>query len=138
MREIYLKGFEICVKESNPLNIMTSYNKINGVWSHYNYDLATTVLRDEWKYDGLVITDWWLRKSKSPEFPNIKTHAYRVRAGVDVFMPGNHSRTSGKYKSDGTLLATLNKKDGITRGELERTAKRTLNICIKISVARQK
>lgn len=138
LREIYLKGFEICVKESNPLNIMTSYNKINGVWSHYNYDLATTVLRDEWKYDGLVITDWWLRKSKSPEFPNIKTHAYRVRAGVDVFMPGNHSRTSGKYKSDGTLLATLNKKDGITRGELERTAKRTLNICIKISTARQK
>ncbi|MDE6474680.1 MAG: glycoside hydrolase family 3 C-terminal domain-containing protein [Clostridia bacterium] len=137
LREIYLKGFEICVKESKPLNIMTSYNKINSVWSHYNYDLTTTVLRDEWGYDGLVITDWWLRKSKSPEFPNIKTHAYRVRAGVDVFMPGNHSRTSGKYKSDGTLLATLNKKDGITRGELERTAKRTLNICLKISNAKQ-
>ncbi|MDE6605455.1 MAG: glycoside hydrolase family 3 C-terminal domain-containing protein [Clostridia bacterium] len=135
LREIYLKGFEICVKESNPRNIMTSYNKINGVWSHYNYDLATTVLRDEWGYDGLVITDWWLRKSKSPEFPKIKTHAYRVRAGVDVFMPGNHSRTSGKYNSDGTLLATLNKKEGITRGELERTAKRTLMICLKISRA---
>ena len=133
LREIYLKGFEICVKESKPLNIMTSYNKINGVWSHYNYDLATTVLRDEWGYDGLVITDWWMRKSKSPEFPNIKTHAYRVRAGVDVFMPGNHSRTSGKYKSDGTLLATLNKNDGITRGELERTAKRTLKICLAIN-----
>lgn len=130
LREIYLKGFEICVKESKPLNIMTSYNKINGVFSHYNYDLATTVLRGEWGYDGLVITDWWLRKSNSHEFPKLKTHAYRVRAGVDVFMPGNHSRTSGKYKSDGTLLATLNKKDGITRGELELTAKRTLNICL--------
>ena len=133
LREIYLKGFEICVKESKPLNIMTSYNKINGVWSHYNYDTATTVLREEWGYEGLVITDWWMRKSNSPEFPKIKTHAYRVRAGVDVFMPGNHSRTSGKYKSDGTLLATLNKKDGITRGELERTAKRTLKICLAIS-----
>ena len=130
LREIYLKGFEICVKGSKPFNIMTSYNKINGVFSHYNYDLATTVLRNEWGYDGLVITDWWLRKSKSPEFPKIATHAYRVRAGVDVFMPGNHSRTSGKYKSDGTLLATLNKKDGITRGELELTAKRTLGICL--------
>ena len=56
LREIYLKGFEICVKEAKPLNIMTSYNKINGVWSHYNYDLATTVLRKEWGFDGLVRT----------------------------------------------------------------------------------
>ncbi len=132
LREIYLKGFEICVKESKPLNIMTSYNKINGVWSHYNYDLTTTVLREEWGYDGLVITDWWMRKSKSPEFPKIKTHAYRVRAQVDVFMPGNHSRTARNYKSDGTLLSTLNKDGGITRGELERTAKNTLKITLKI------
>lgn len=132
LREIYLKGFEICVKDSAPLNIMTSYNKINGVWSHYNYDLATTVLRKEWQWKGLVITDWWLRKSTSIEFPKLKTHAYRVRAQVDVFMPGNHSRTNGKYKSDGTLLATLNKQDGITRGELERSAKNTLSIAMKI------
>ncbi len=132
LREIYLKGFEICVKESRPLNIMTSYNKINGVWSHYNYDLATVVLREEWKWQGLVITDWWLRKSASPEFPKLKTHAYRVRAQVDVFMPGNHSRTNGKYKSDGTLLATLGKSGGITRGELQRTAKNLLSVALKI------
>ena len=132
LREIYLKGFEICVRESSPINIMTSYNKINGVWSHYNYDLATHVLRKEWKYDGLVITDWWMRKSSSPEFPKLNTHAYRVRAQVDVFMPGNHSRTSRKYKSDGTLLATLDQKDGITRGELERTAKNTLRAALRI------
>ena len=73
---------------------MTSYNKINGVWSHYNYDLATTVLRDEWKYDGLVITDWWMRKSKSPEFPKIKDNAYRVRAQVDIFMPGDNNHAA--------------------------------------------
>ena len=47
LREIYLKGFEICVKEAKPQNIMTSYNKINSVWGHYNYDLCTTILRDE-------------------------------------------------------------------------------------------
>lgn len=132
LREIYLKAFEICVKDSSPLNIMTSYNKINGVWSHYNYDLATTVLRKEWNFQGLVITDWWLRKGASEQFPKIKTHAYRVRAQVDVFMPGNHSRTCGKYKSDGSLLATLGKEGGITRGELERCAKNTLTLILKL------
>lgn len=132
LREIYLKGFEICVRESSPLNIMTSYNKINGVWCHYNYDLATTVLRGEWNYDGLVITDWWMRRSKSPEFPKIQDNAYRVRAQVDVFMPGDNNHNAKKYKSDGTLLPTLGKKGGITRAELERTAKSTLSLALKI------
>ena len=131
LREIYLKGFEICVKESNPLNIMTSYNKINGVWSHYNYDLVTTVLRGEWGYTGNVMTDWWMQKSASPEFPIIKDNAYRVRAQVDVLMPGDKFGTK-KYKSDGTLLKTLGKADGITRAELERTAKNVLNFVLKL------
>ena len=52
MREIYLRNFEICVKEAKPISIMTSYNKVNGVWSHYNYDLVTTVLRREWGISG--------------------------------------------------------------------------------------
>lgn len=131
LREIYLKGFEICVKESRPLNIMTSYNKINGVWSHYNYDLVTTVLRKEWGYEGNVMTDWWMQKSASPEFPSIKDNAYRVRAQVDVLMPGG-KHNAKKYKSDGTLLATIGKTDGITRAELERTARNVLNLILKI------
>ena len=131
LREIYLKGFEICVKESNPLNIMTSYNKINGVWSHYNYDLVTTVLRGEWGYSGSVMTDWWMQKSASPEFPIIQDNAYRVRAQVDVYMPGDKF-SAKKYKSDGTLLKTLGKSAGITRGELERTAKNVLNLVMKL------
>lgn len=131
LREIYLKGFEICIKESKPLNIMTSYNKINGVWSHYNYDLVTTVLRKEWRYEGSVMTDWWMQKSKSPEFPIIKDNAYRVRAQVDVYMPGDKFGTK-RYKSDGTLLPTISKPDGITRAELERTAKNVLNLVLKL------
>ncbi|MBR0131004.1 MAG: glycoside hydrolase family 3 protein, partial [Firmicutes bacterium] len=78
LREIYLRCFEIAVKESHPLTIMTSYNKINGVWSHYNYDLVTTVLRKEWGYEGTVITAWWMQKSKSPEVPLLRNNAYRV------------------------------------------------------------
>lgn len=135
LREIYLRGFEICIKESQPNVLMTSYNKINGVWSHYNYDLVTTILRKEWEYDGVVITDWWMQKSASPEFPKMKDNAYRVRAQVDVLMPGNMGHVSKKYSSDGTLLKTIDKPDGITRGELQRTAKNVLKLMLKIGKA---
>lgn len=134
LREIYLKGFEICVKEASPLNIMTSYNKINGVWSHYNYDLVTTVLRGEWGYEGNVMTDWWMQKSPSPEFPSIKDNAYRVRSQVDVLMPGGVHHIEKKYKSDGTLLKGIDTPSGITRAELERTAKNVLNLALKIKL----
>lgn len=129
LREIYLKGFEICVKEAAPQNIMTSYNKINGVHGHYQYELCTTILRGEWHYDGCVITDWWMRSQKSPEFPNLKDNAYRVRAQVDVLMPGG--KRVGKQKPDKTLLKTYGKKDGITLCELQRTAKNVLRFCMQ-------
>lgn len=132
LREIYLKGFEICVKEAKPLNIMTSYNKINGVWSHYNYDLVTTVLRNEWGFDGSVMTDWWMKHSQSHEFPNLRDNAYRVRSQVDVYMPGSFKRTEKKYKADNSLLETVGLKNGITRGELERSAINVLNMILKL------
>ena len=134
LREIYLRNFEIVVKEARPLTIMTSYNKVNGVWSHYNYDLVTTVLRGEWGYTGLVITDWWMRRSKSPEFPKLRDNAYRVRAQVDVLMPGNMGHLSKTYRSDGTLLETLGKPEGITRAELQRTAKNVLTLVMKLKI----
>ena len=130
LREIYLKGFEICVKEAKPLCLMTSYNKVNGVWSHYNYDLCTRILRDEWGFEGLVMTDWWMQYTASPEFPSLKDNAYRVRAGVDVLMPGG--KRSGRRKPDGTLLKTYGKPDGITLGELQRTAEHVLGVVMKI------
>lgn len=130
LREIYLKGFEICVKEAKPKCIMTSYNKINGVWGHYNYELCESVLRREWGYEGMVMTDWWMRKSKSPEFPSVRNNGYRVRAGVDVLMPGG-DRTS-KHKPDGTLLETYGKPDGITLGEMQHTAKNVLGLVLNL------
>lgn len=120
LRQIYLKGFEICVKEARPKNIMTSYNKVNGVYSHYNYELCTDILRKEWKYQGNVMTDWWMRKGESPQFPGVRDQAYRVRAQVDVLMPGG--ARSGRKKPDGTLLETLGDKGGITLAELQRSA----------------
>ena len=130
LREIYLKGFEICVKEAKPLNIMTSYNKINGVWGHYQYELCTMILRNEWGYNGNIMTDWWMRSANSHEFPQLRDNAYRVRAGVDVLMPGG--KRSGRKKPDGTLLETYKKENGITLGEMQRTAKNVLNLCIKL------
>ena len=130
LREIYLKNFEYCVKLGNPKNLMTSYNKVNGVWSHYNYDLVTTVLRKEWGYEGNVITDWWMRRSASPEFPKVKDNAYRIRAQVDVLMPGNMSYIKRKYSFDKDLYKSLKKDDGITRAELQRTAKNILNFAM--------
>ena len=132
LREIYLKNFEICIREAKPLTVMTSYNKLNGVWAHYNYDLATTVLRGEWGYDGMVMTDWWMQKSASPEFPAMKDNAYRIRAQVDVLMPGDMAHVAKKYRTDGSLLKTFGKPDGITLGELQRSAKNVLGMIIKL------
>ena len=132
LREIYLKGFEICVKESSPINLMTSYNKINGVWGHYHYDLVQTILRREWGYRGNIVTDWWMQKSSSPEFPNLTTNAYRVRSGVDVLMPGSAGYASGKHFPDGTLLKTYGQKDGITLGEMQYCAKNVLKCVLKL------
>ena len=131
LREIYLRPFELAVKQSNPHFIMASYNKINGVWSCYNYDLCTRILREDWGYDGCVMTDWWIKYDKSPYFENVDMQAYRVQAQVDVFMPGG--ARSGKYKnkSDGTLINSLHSDDGITLGEVQRSVKNVLNYCLR-------
>ncbi len=126
LREIYLKGFEICVKEASPKTIMTSYNKINGVWGHYHYELVKTILREEWGFEGCVLTDWWMQYASSPEFPKLQGNAYRVRAQVDVLMPGSKSFLDPKRSPDGTLLATYKKDGGITLGEMQLVAKHVL------------
>ena len=104
---------------------MTSYNKINGVWAHYHYDLVATILRGEWGYKGNVMTDWWMQYRRSPEFPRIRSNGYRVRAQVDVLMPGGRYLNIVK-KPDGTLLSSLGKKEGITLGEIQAAAGRIL------------
>ena len=81
LRELYLKGFEMAVRRSEPWTLMSSYNLINGVYAQGNKDLLTTVLRDEWGYKGIVMTDWI---GKRPKLPTEQ----EVAAGNDLMMPG--------------------------------------------------
>ncbi len=83
LREIYLKGFEIAVKESQPMSIMTSYNLVNGIHAANNYDLCTKAARDEWGFKGVFMTDW----TTTHNGPDC-TAAGCMRAGNDLVMPG--------------------------------------------------
>lgn len=134
LREIYLRGFEICVKTANPQMIMTSYNKINGVHSCYNFDLCTEVLRREWGFTGAVTTDWWNVKKSDPDFKNVFNNAYRVRAGNDVLMPGG-TRMKGKYDNSAEQSV---KDDGLRREELENCARHVLAMMLAVTKIREK
>ena len=139
-REIYLKAFEICVKEARPLNLMTSYNKVNGEWAYYNYEIMKTILRDEWGYDGVLMTDWWIREDTCDYMDNTWNNAYRVRANVDLLMPGEGPYGSGSadqslresyenWVNSGSPEGTVD--SGITLGELQQTAKRVLTFVMR-------
>ena len=100
VRELYLKGFEIAVKESQPLSIMTSYNLINGVHAANNHDLCTDVARNEWGFQGAIMTDW-----TTTEVDESCTASGCMRAGNDLVMPGSFGDHDNMKKEleEGTL-----------------------------------
>lgn len=86
LREIYLKPFEIAVKEGKAYSIMTSYGAINGIWTASNYDLNTMVLRNEWGFNGIVMTDWWADLNDEGGEPSKSNAAAMVRSQNDLYM----------------------------------------------------
>lgn len=120
LREIYLKGFEIVVKKSNPMTVMASYNKINGVYNTNNYDLLVKVLRNEWGFENAVISDW---DSVSDDTGDIRKTSH---AQCDLVMPGSKKQiqTLASAISDGT----------VNKEELLRCAERIIKILRKNTV----
>ena len=113
LREIYLKNFEICVKEGKPWTVMSSYNKMNGQFTQQNHELLTTVLRDEWGFDGIVMTDWGNKEG------TVKA----VIAQNDLMEPGAESEIERIVKGvqDGT----------ISQADLDRNVRNMLEYIIR-------
>lgn len=119
LREIYLKPFEMCVKEGNAKTIMTSYNPINEHWTAVNYELNTVILREEWGYTGMVMTDWWPKLSKEEsDKQNLRD---MIIAQNDVYMPAQDAVTFNSNIDESLENGTL------TCGQLQRNAKNILN-----------
>ncbi|HRX58188.1 MAG TPA: glycoside hydrolase family 3 C-terminal domain-containing protein [Eubacteriales bacterium] len=121
LREIYLKGFEIAVRQSSPMALMTSYNRVNGVYTANSYDLCTAALRTEWGFRGVVMTDW------SSTGDNNGGHALCIPAGNDLIMPGNK-------RARKEILKAL-RGGQITREQLRACARRVLTLTLQSNVA---
>lgn len=134
LREIYLKGFEIAVKEADAYSIMTTYGAINGIWTASNYDLLITILRNEWNYSGMVMTDWWAVMNEEGKNPSIHNLKEMVMAGNDVYMV---TADAVKAEEKDNLKQSM-KEGSLTRGVLQRSAANILNALMRMPTLQRK
>ncbi len=134
-REIYLKGFELVVKEGNARSVMSSYNPVNGHWTASNYDLDNTILRKEWGYEGILMTDWWAKMNDVEEggTSNLQDTRSMVRAGNDLYMVVNNFGAEMNPHDDNTLEAL--DAGRLTVGELQVCAKNIVRFLTHVPAA---
>ena len=137
LRELYLKGFEIAVKEGGVRSLMTSYNPINGHWAASNYDLNTTILRKEWGYQGMVMTDWWAKMNDCVIGGEAQKNylSFMVRAQNDVYMVINNNGAEINSNHDDTEAAVAEGR--LTIGELQRCAMNILRFILDAPVMKR-
>ena len=111
MREIYLRGFEIAIRESNPWTVMSSYNRVNGKYAQESHELLTDILRTDWAFQGMVMTDW----------TGLRNTAAQVSAGNDLMMPGY----------DAQVQDIINKVKGgvLSMADVDLCVRRVLKLC---------
>lgn len=134
LREIYLKGFEIAVRTAQPLSIMTSYNLVNGVHSANNRELLTSIARDEWGFEGFVMTDWGTTGNSDSARENkygCSNAAGCIWAGNDLTMPGCQADVDEIVRSVGASEGSVDYP--LTLGELQACAKRILTVLMRSS-----
>lgn len=123
LREIYLKGFEICIRDSKAKSVMTSYNLLNGTYTPDIYDTCTACLRNEWGFDGVVMTDWYSTNR------GLGRNDLAIKAGNDLIMPGGRS-----YKKE---IQRGLESGVITRTDLRRAAANIIRSIVHSSVAKK-
>ena len=143
LRDLYLRAFEICVRQARPAAVMTSYNLINGVHTSESAELLEVILRQEWGFDGLVMTDWVVNGMTRSDMKHPRaTAAASIKAGNELFMPGGEPDRED-------LLAALRRGSGgsgpddrtepddggvsLTRTELEKQAARVIRMARRLA-----
>ena len=127
LREIYLKGFEMAVREGGARSVMTTYGSVNGLWTAGSYDLCTTILRKEWGFEGIVMTDWWAKSNYEGHQAEVSVKAPMVAAQNDIYMVVSDAKANPE-KDDVEEMLHAGK---LTLGELQRNGANILGFLLK-------
>ena len=143
LRDLYLRAFEICVRQARPAAVMTSYNLINGVHTSESAQLLEVILRREWGFDGLVMTDWVVDGMTRSDMKHPRaTAAATIKAGNELFMPGGETdredlqaalERGSAGRGTGDRSAAEDGGVSLTRGELEKRAARVIRAAWRIA-----
>lgn len=133
LREIYLKGFEIAVKEGKAYSMMSTYGALNGLWTAGNYELLTNILREEWGFEGIVMTDWWAKINEEGEEASVQNTVPMVRAQNDLYMVTASAALNSQMDNTEEGL----REGRISRAYLIRNAGNILGAILRMPAAKQ-